>query len=109
MRLQVSTEPEDGPVRVIHCAGELDVESAPGLQQAGEQAAFESGVRRLILDVSGLTFADSSGLNCLIRLHQMVPLVLSGPVPDQLLRLLQVTGADEIFPRAGNVDAARDM
>ncbi|MER7960144.1 STAS domain-containing protein [Streptomyces sp. NPDC096030] len=109
MRLQVHTEPEQGPVRVIRCEGELDMESAPALERAGQRAALQGGVERLVLDVTGVTFADSSGLNCLIQLHQIVPIVLSGPLPSQLLRLLQVTGADAIFPRAGNVDAARAM
>ncbi|MFF7183396.1 STAS domain-containing protein [Streptomyces sp. NPDC008121] len=109
MRLHVQADAGDGHVRVLRCEGELDLSSANDLLQAGENAALQPGVERLVLDVSGVTFADSSGLNCLIRLNQIVPVVLSGPLAAQLRRLLQITGAEQLFPCADSVETARTM
>ncbi|MET8291920.1 STAS domain-containing protein [Streptomyces sp. NPDC005132] len=55
----------------------------------------------MILDLSGVTFCDSSGLNTLLRLRrhdQKVSshLVLVAP-PRQMMRLLTVTGAGSIL------------
>lgn len=49
----------------------------------------------LVLDASQVTFADSSALNRLLLIHQATTLRIAAPAP-QLLRLLQITGADQV-------------
>ncbi|MEV4947889.1 STAS domain-containing protein [Streptomyces sp. NPDC053755] len=104
---QIVIDPADGPVRVIHCAGELDMDTVDELRRAGELIANASGAERLILDVSEVTFADSTALNCLLRLHQMMPVTLSGPLHRQFTRLLQVTGTDAVFTLSASIEEAR--
>ncbi|MEU3317354.1 STAS domain-containing protein [Streptomyces sp. NPDC006662] len=51
---------------VVGCSGELDLEASQKVRAACEGEA--AGARLLVLDVTGVTFADSSFLNVLIRL-----------------------------------------
>ncbi|MEU6849604.1 STAS domain-containing protein [Actinacidiphila alni] len=79
--------------------GPLDVE----LQAAAETA---SGV---ILDISAVTFADSTFLNLLIRTHQHTDLRIVGLRPP-LDRLFQLVGVDtllRIFPTVADAQGAR--
>jgi anti-sigma B factor antagonist len=58
---------------------------------------------RVVLDLVDLDFIDSSGLAFLVRLARAHdgPLRLVN-VPDRILRLLQVTGLDEVFEYASS-------
>jgi anti-sigma B factor antagonist len=47
---------------VIALAGELDLSGAPALDEEITRLAAEDGVRRIVLDLRGLQFLDSSGL-----------------------------------------------
>jgi anti-sigma B factor antagonist len=47
---------------LIALAGELDLSGAPGLDREIEQLAGNPDVRRVVLDLRGLDFLDSSGL-----------------------------------------------
>ncbi|MFJ3637603.1 STAS domain-containing protein [Streptomyces sp. NPDC090112] len=88
-RVTVRTEP-DG-VWVVVCSGEFDLDTTGKLAAACDGEVGDA--RLLVLDVTGVTFADSSFLNVLIRLHNSRSLVLAGPLPHQLERLLEMTGA----------------
>ncbi|MCX5584002.1 hypothetical protein [Streptomyces erythrochromogenes] len=44
-----------------------------------------------------MEFADSSFLNALIRLRNTRPLTLRGPLPRQLRRMMEMTGALDLF------------
>ena len=47
---------------VIALAGELDLSGAPALDEEIARLASDDGVRRVVLDLRGLGFLDSSGL-----------------------------------------------
>jgi len=47
---------------VIALAGELDLSGAPALDEEITRMVAEHGVRRVVLDLRGLRFMDSSGL-----------------------------------------------
>jgi len=94
---------------VLAMSGELDLLAAPELYQRGAQAIEEH--HSLILELSGVTFCDSSGFNALIRLHRRAEeaggrLVLAAP-PEQVLRLLTLSGTDGFFPTRPNLAEAR--
>ncbi|MFE2554101.1 STAS domain-containing protein [Streptomyces sp. NPDC059355] len=57
--------------------------------------------RLLVVDVAGVTFADSSFLNVLIRPNNSRSLALAGPLPNQLRRLLEMTGVLGLFTMRG--------
>lgn len=50
---------------VLALSGELDLSSAPELERAIGEAKPESG-RRLLLDFSGLSFMDSTGVSVMV-------------------------------------------
>jgi anti-sigma B factor antagonist len=60
----------DGGER-MELRGELDIGTAPKLEQAVERA-LEEGCRDVVLDLSGTTLLDSSGLGALLRAKRSV-------------------------------------
>ncbi|MFJ8142310.1 STAS domain-containing protein [Streptomyces sp. NPDC096013] len=66
-QLTVTTTASDG-IRVITLAGEIDAETAPALHQALNVQAAPGP--RVVLDMRGVTFLDSSGINTLINAYQ---------------------------------------
>ncbi|MGW1942412.1 STAS domain-containing protein [Streptomyces goshikiensis] len=97
MQPTVTVLPDRGGMREVRCAGEFDADTQGLLQAACERAASAPDVDRLVLDVREVTFADSSFLNLLLVARQKSNLTLVGPLPAQLARLLQMTGADLLF------------
>ncbi|MFF1443380.1 STAS domain-containing protein [Streptomyces sp. NPDC058295] len=60
---------------------------------------------RLVFDVSGVSFADSTFLNLLLRIHHMTSLRIAGP-PRQLRHLLEITGTDTVLDTRANIQDA---
>ncbi len=84
--------------------GELDLASAP-LLEAELREAEHSGVTHVELDLSGLDFIDSTGLNLIIRAHQAAQsnghtFSLRGQNP-QAQRLFELTGTLDHFTFVG--------
>jgi anti-sigma B factor antagonist len=96
-----------GPL-VLRVTGELDHHSAPLLSRAVDDAAFDdTGV---VLDLSGLTYCDSTGITVLIGAYQRsqrtgAPLILAGVNPDQM-RVFTVVGLDQVFTFHPSTEAA---
>ncbi|MFD5890624.1 STAS domain-containing protein [Streptomyces sp. NPDC060334] len=109
MEQQVRVLPDENGVRVIVCVGDFDAETLGGLKAASTAAIADAGVLRIVLDVTGVTFADSSMLNVMILLLNTGRLGLAGTVPTQLGRLLDVTGAGQLFTTADTVETARGL
>ncbi|MFF4581988.1 STAS domain-containing protein [Streptomyces sp. NPDC001373] len=111
----VSVVFEPGPHRVrAHVRGEIDMDDVDRLYKdlAAALAASRDG---LDVDLSAVTFCDSSGLHNLLDLHRLaqeggksvVLTALSNPVT----RLMRMTGADDVLtvhsrptPRAASAD-----
>ncbi|MFD8417480.1 STAS domain-containing protein [Streptomyces sp. NPDC059650] len=84
---------------VIVVAGELDISTSPHITEAASPVLLNG--RTLSLDLSGVPFMDSSGLNALLSLRQRAQhengnLELRG-LNRQALRLLDITGARSLF------------
>ncbi|QFZ18915.1 STAS domain-containing protein [Saccharothrix syringae] len=87
----------DGTAHTVALTGELDHRTAPRLHAALDGLRLAAG-DRLVLDLTGLTFCDSSGLSAFIAAHELS----SGAVelvapPAMVVRMLHVTGLTEIF------------
>jgi anti-sigma B factor antagonist len=81
--------------------GELDPATAPQLDQQIEQLLTDDAVKRVVLDLSGLTFLDSSGLRVFVTAREALTsrggeLALRGPSANTQ-RLLDITGLGEII------------
>ncbi|MFD8789450.1 STAS domain-containing protein [Streptomyces vinaceus] len=94
------------PAVVVRVAGEMDMDRAQQLRADLESAIDRApAAGEVVVDLTALGFCDSSGLNALLsaRLHAMESgrvLRLAGPT-NQMLRLLEMTGARELFPIDG--------
>jgi anti-sigma B factor antagonist len=96
---EIRSEVEGERGRLV-LTGELDLAVAPRVQEAAEELLAHR-VRRLTLDLAGLTFIDCSGLRMLIALNDRAAgadwtLGLIRPEPS--LPVLQITGAEESLP-----------
>jgi len=93
---------------VVHArlAGELDLASAPDVRTR-LYAALSERLQELSLDLSGLTFMDSAGVELLFRLSEdlamrQIPLRLYVPEGALIRRTLEVTdGGAELLALAG--------
>ncbi len=85
---------------VVAIGGELDLNTAPELLQALTRLV-DDGRRHLIVDLSRLTFCDSSGLSVLVRVRNRLDgragdVRLASPRPI-VSRVLDVSGLAEVF------------
>jgi anti-anti-sigma factor len=97
---RVAVQTAEGGVKV-ELAGELDVSTAPELQRHVDEIVDTDGP--VWIDCSELTFADSSGLDTLIRLAKALRaqerrVVLSNvrPMVRRAMDVLQVTELFEV-------------
>ena len=92
----IETDDPEGDRVAIRAKGELDMAATPTLTQAIVSAA---GVARITLDLSGVTFLDSSAIGALVASGRDVSEQGSrleiGPRSDIVSRVLQITGLDE--------------
>lgn len=100
MELQVSTASQAGHI-VITAVGELDLYTAPRLQQALAAALSEQEFDRVVVDLSGVEFCDSTGMNVLLSGMKRAKerggaFELAAP-RAAVRRILQVTGLDTVF------------
>jgi anti-sigma B factor antagonist len=94
----VTSRPADG-IRVVAVQGELDLNTAPKLEEMLNRAVDGGG--SLVVDLSGCDFIDSTGVALLIRTWQSLGdgasprrFVLSCP-NRQVRRLFEITGLDD--------------
>ena len=106
LRLLVETSP--GHV-LIRASGELDVSNSASLTQAGEDAMAD-GYKTVLIDFSGITFMDSTGLSALVALHRhasardaYVAVVAPG---ESARRLIELMGLDETLHLHASVEEA---
>ena len=97
----VQYERDKACVIVAHGAFDMDTIApfAEALQTAVAQHA------RVVVDASGITFADSTFLNLLLHINQQTDLRIVAPAP-QLRRVLEMTGADSVLTVQPTVDDA---
>ncbi|MFF7965329.1 STAS domain-containing protein [Streptomyces sp. NPDC007903] len=96
-----------GPVLAIF--GELDYFSAGELRELIPTITLQPG-QRLVLDLRGMEFCDSSGLSALIaayhHAHAAQADIALAAVPAHTLRTLRIVGLDQVFPVHPDSDTA---
>jgi len=85
---------------VLRVTGDLDLETAPHL--LAEADPFLTATGGLVVDLSRLSFIDSSGLSALIRLHRGMAgtgrlFEIISPVPT-VAKAFEITGLDQVLP-----------
>ncbi|MGC9669167.1 STAS domain-containing protein [Planosporangium sp. 12N6] len=101
---------EDTDPLVLTLTGELDIASAPALEERVGQL-IDTGHVRVIVDLAALTFCDSTGIGTLVRanndcLSRGGYLRLAAPNRN-VARVLSVVGLLDTFPAYHSIDAAR--
>ncbi|MDQ0904365.1 anti-anti-sigma factor [Streptomyces canus] len=94
---------ERGEAWVVVAHGAYDMDTIAPFAEALETAA--SKYTRVVVDASGITFADSTFLNLLLRIHRLTQLRVVAPA-EQLRRVLELTGADAVIDVRTSVDDA---
>jgi anti-anti-sigma factor len=94
------SETADGSV--VRVSGEIDVHSVAMLDRA-VRTCFDEQHHDVVIDASGVTFIDSSGLRCLVALRRDAKeaggaVEVRNPSPP-VLRLLELTGLMELVER----------
>lgn len=94
-------------VLVLVLAGEFDGGTV-GSFRAALADARAARAARTIIDVSAVGYADSGLLRLLVQAHHRLPrFTVAGPVPPQLRRLMELSGAAGVLRIAPDVEAAR--
>jgi anti-sigma B factor antagonist len=97
-------------VRVIHSApdavvlavsGEVDLANASQLLDAGSDSFAQDSTRLVIVDLSDVTFMDSTALSALISLRntaiRLTKQLQLRNVPQRVWQLLSITKLDGVF------------
>ncbi len=100
--------------RLVTVMGHLDLHTAHHLADA-LQPLLDRGPHTVLLDLSGVTFLDSTGVTCLITAYRTarstgVRLALIAP-SEPVRKMLQLTGVDQVLdsypsPEAAPISAA---
>jgi anti-anti-sigma factor len=88
---------DDAGVRVVRLVGEIDISNADALGEKLDRVVGD-GHERLVADLSGLEFMDSSGIAMLLRAAKRVEsITVRNPAPV-VRRIIECTGLADILP-----------
>jgi anti-sigma B factor antagonist len=109
MSLEVQSRQVDNGVTVVAPTGRLDVAGAPALKDAISEAV-KNGQPRVVLDMEGVSFVDSTGLGSVIAALKQIrgsqgDLRLAAP-NQQVRVVLELTTLDRVFPYYSTVEEA---
>jgi anti-sigma B factor antagonist len=100
MIMQIATTPGSDRY-LITVSGEVDLASSPDLDTA-IIAAIESGSSSLVIDLTDVSFMDSSGLGVIVRglkrcreADKDLDLVITN---ERVLKVFGITGLDQVIP-----------
>lgn len=94
---------------VVAPRGELDIATVGEVRGAVDASA---GTQHLVLDLSGVTFIDTSGMSLVLELQQRTTAagrrftVVQGT--EEVRRLFEISGLEPRLPSAATVQAALD-
>jgi anti-sigma B factor antagonist len=109
MSLEVQTRQAENGATVVAPTGRLDVAGAPALKDAITEA-LKNGQAKVVLDMEGVSFVDSTGLGSVIAALKQIRSSqgdLRLAAPNQQVRVvLELTTLDRVFPYYSTVEEA---
>ncbi|HEV7203521.1 MAG TPA: STAS domain-containing protein [Jatrophihabitans sp.] len=102
MALEFSvTQSRTGDTIVVAVGGEVDMLTAPVVEKAAAAAVLEPDAVRVVVDMTSVSFLDSTGLGALVRVRELAEsnrtdLVLRDLSPE-ILRLFELVGLRTVF------------
>jgi anti-anti-sigma factor len=112
LEIVVSFSPDDG-TPVVALKGELDLVSRE-LVQTRLTELTEAGPPRLVLDLTSLTFVDSSGLNVFATIHRRMlrygGILEAKHMSEPVRKVMEISGLASLLrhPTSQSTDAAGD-
>lgn len=107
--MEIEQRELEGDVVVLALDGRLNMVAAPRLKAAVD-ASVQGGRARLVVDMSAVTFMDSSGLGALIaglkRARQGKGDLRIAGVSEQVATVLRLTNLDKVLRAHPTVEAA---
>jgi len=105
---QTTADPGAG-IEILSMPAELDLATADGLVEQG-YAAIARSARLLLLDLTGLSFCDASGLSAFVRIANHADAAgcrfgLIAPRPP-VAKILRISGLDSRLPVFATIDDA---
>lgn len=109
MEFAANAQPSAGGVVVVQVQGEVDIYTAPRLKVEIHRS-MDEGASRVVVDLAGVAYMDSSGLGVLIGAlkrarEQGGDLIVSAP-NARIARIMDVTGLSRIFNVHADTSAA---
>lgn len=109
MDLQLADRALGGGTHLIEVDGQVDLYSAPVLKER-TLSVISGGAQRVVVDLTGVTFMDSTGLSVLVgarkRLREHDGALAIIAADNSVRRLLELTGLDQSFEIYDSLDAA---
>jgi anti-anti-sigma factor len=94
-------------VGLVAASGELDIFTADQLRRALADMRGQNATEHLIIDLTGVTFIDSSGLGVLVGSQRLTEHPLHVVAPEgQVRRALQLSNLHKVFVVSGTRDEA---
>lgn len=97
-----------GPATVASLSGEVDLERSPVVRRALLDALRDP--RPLVVDLSGVSYIDSSGIASLVEAYQTArkqgTALMLAAVSPAALRVMQLARLDRVFDIRASVDDA---
>jgi anti-sigma B factor antagonist len=107
--VELRTETDDSTVTVVSVSGDIDMSTAPQLDQHLTEIS-DSGSREIVVDLTNVDFLDSSALGALVGVHKHVAasggtlkVVCSHP---KIERIFAITRLTEVIPVFVTLDEA---
>ena len=103
------TRADHGDQTVVHLGGEIDVYTAPLVREKLDEQ-IQGGRTRLVVDLTDVTFLDSTGLGVLVGRLKLArtrggSMRLVGK-DDRVLKVFSITCLDKVFEINPDLDAA---
>jgi anti-sigma B factor antagonist len=105
----IEVSPAEGEVSVVVLRGELDFDEAPTFGRVLEELRTD-GVRKIAVDLSDLTFIDSSGISVLVGAARAAAaeqgtLVVAAPSPH-VQRVFDIVNLSELVAVEPSLESA---
>ncbi len=112
----VEGAPHGAGVAVIVAGGELDFAASPQIRDRLSER-IQAGVRRVIVDLSGATFIDSTAIGALVAMATVVDELDGGLLlvvcPDEnrrVLRIFEIAGIESLIAiHSSRAEAMREL
>jgi anti-sigma B factor antagonist len=109
-RFSVHTEEDHSSATVVVVAGDVDLGTAPEFEDELARAVEEHQGTGLVIDLTAVSFIDSTGLNSLVRAFERQRLLGSQlalvTADSRVSMMLEVTRLDRVLKRYATRDEA---